>query len=81
MCDFTSKPIIVIIGIMNSRRNTARRLEEEVANAGAPPHDEQVPPLDENSNVDQALANTPPMMEAEMRAILDQMAQDMTTQA
>ena len=48
---------------------------------GAPPHDEQVPPLDENANVDQAPANPPTMMEAEMRAILDQMAQDMTTQA
>ena len=66
---------------MNTQRNSAQRLQEEVANAGAPPHDEQVPPLDENSNVDQALANTPPMMEAEMRSILSQMAQSMTTQA
>ena len=58
-----------------------RRLEEEVGNVGALPHGEQVPPLEENANVNQAPANPPPMMEAEMRDILDQMAQSMTTQA
>ena len=66
---------------MNIRRNVARRLEEEVANAKDPPHDEQVPLLEENSNVDQAPAIPPPMPEAEMRAILPQMNQSMTTQA
>ena len=66
---------------MNTQRNAARRLEEEVANVGVPPHDEQVPPLEENDNVDQALTNPPPMMEAEMRAIPAQMAQSMTTEA
>ena len=66
---------------MNTRRNATRRLEEEVANARAPPHDEQVPPFEENANVDQALANPPPMTKAEMRAFLAQMAQAMTTQA
>ena len=80
MCDFTSKPIIVIIGIMNSRRNTARRLEEEVANAGAPPYGHQVPALEENANVDQAPANPLPT-EAGMRGIVAQMAQAITTQA
>ena len=49
---------------MNTRTNAARRLEEEVANVGDPPHDEQVPPLEEISNVDQAPANPPPMTEA-----------------
>ena len=66
---------------MNTRRNATRRLKEEVANAGAPPHDEQVPLLEENANVDQAPTNPPPMMEAEMRAIIDQMDQAITTQA
>ena len=66
---------------MSTQRNAARRLEEEFSNAGAPPHDEQVPPLEENDNVDQALTNPPPMMEAEMRAILAQMSQSMTTEA
>ena len=60
---------------MNTQRNAARRLEEEVANAGAPPCGDQVPPLEENANVDQAPANPLPMMEAEMRGIVAQMAQ------
>ena len=66
---------------MNTRRNAAQRLEEEVANAGAPPPDYQAPPLEDNANVDQASVNPPPMTEAEMRSILAQMAQAMTTQA
>ena len=37
----------MLIGSMNARRNVARRLEEKVANVGDPPHDEQVPPLEE----------------------------------
>ena len=81
MCAFTSKPIVVIIGFINTRRNTARRLEEEVANAGAPPCGDQVPPLEENTNVDQALANPLPMTEAEMRGIVAQISQAITTQA
>ena len=80
-CAFVSNPIVVLIRSMNTRRNVAQRVEEEITNAGAPPHGEQVPPLEENANVDQALANTPPMTEVDMRAILDQMVQDMTTQA
>ena len=73
--------MVVIIGSMNTQRNVARRLEEKVANVGDPPHDEQVPPLEENANVDQAPANPPPMTEEEMRGVLAQMAQAMTTQA
>ena len=74
MCAFTSKPIVLIIGIINTRRNMARKLEEEVANAGAPPCGDQVPPLEENANVDQAPANPLPT-EAGMRGIVAQMAQ------
>ena len=66
---------------MNTRTNAAQKHEEKVANAGAPPHGEQVPPLDEVANVEQAPANPPSMTEAEMRDILAQMAQSMTTQA
>ena len=62
-CDFASNPIIVLIGSMNTRRNTARRLEEEVPNAGAPPHDEKVPSLENNTYLDQAPANPPSMTE------------------
>ena len=70
MVCLASNSIVVFIGNMNTRRNVARRIGEEVANAGAPPHDEKVPPLEENANVDQAPANPPPMTEAEMRAII-----------
>ncbi|TMW98229.1 hypothetical protein EJD97_004331 [Solanum chilense] len=66
---------------MTTRINAARRHEEEVSNVGAPSHDEKVPPLDENANVDKAPANPTPMTEADMRSILAQMAQVMTTQA
>ena len=48
---------------------------------GAPPCGDQVPPLEENTNVVQALANPLPMTEAEMRGIVSQMAQAITTQA
>ena len=73
--------MVVIIGSMNTQRNVVQRLEEEVANAGAPPHNEEVPPYEEDANVEQAPANPPPMTKAEMRSILAQMDQSMTTQA
>ena len=78
---FASNAIFVLIGSMNPRKNVSRRLEEEVADAGAAPHNEKVPPLEEKTYVDQASANPEPMMEAEMSPILDQRAQSMTTQA
>ena len=48
---------------------------------GAPPCGDQVPPLKENANVDQAPANPLPMTEAEMRGIVAQMSQAIITQA
>ena len=48
---------------------------------GLPPHDEKVFPLEENANVDHALSKPLPMNETDIRAILAQMAQAMTTQA
>ena len=48
---------------MNSQRNAAFRLEEEIGKGGAPPHGKQVPPLEEDANVDQALVNLPLMMD------------------
>ena len=66
---------------MNTRRNAARRLEEEVSNAEAPPHGDQVPPLEEDANVEQAPANPPPMMETEMRDIISQIDQAINTQS
>ena len=54
---------IVLIGSMNTRRNASRRLEDEIDNAGDPPHGEKLPPLEENSNVEPAQVNTPSLTE------------------
>ena len=79
-CGFASNPIVVLIGNMKTRRNAARRLEEEVANARTPPHDERVPPYKENINVEQEPDKPTRLTEAKMRAIHAQMSQAMTTQ-
>ena len=79
MCAFASYHIVVLIGSMNTKRNVARRLEEDVSNVGAPPHDEQVPLLEENANVEQAPTNPPPITDVEMRDILAKMAKAMAT--
>ncbi|TMW99834.1 hypothetical protein EJD97_001873 [Solanum chilense] len=65
---------------MNTRRNEARRLDEEIANAGAPPRGNQVPPLEEDVNDDQASVNPPPLTDGDIRAALLHMAQAITTQ-
>ena len=44
---------------MNTRRNTERRLKEEIANVGVPPRGDQVPSLEEEVNYDQATVNPP----------------------
>ena len=66
---------------MNTRRNVTRRLEEEIANAGAPPRGDQVPPLKEDANVDQALVNPPPLTDGDIRASLIQLAESSIVQA
>ena len=57
------------------------RLEEEIANAGVPSHSDQVPPLEEEVNDDQAPINLSPLTDENIRAALLQMSQDITTQA
>ena len=42
---------------MNNRRNAARRLEEEITNAEAPPRGDQFPRLKDEDNVEQAPVN------------------------
>ena len=64
---------------MNTRRNEARRLEEEVANVGAPSRGEQVPPLEEDSNVEQKSVNPLPLTDENIRTVVLQMAQYITT--
>ena len=57
---------------MNTQRNVARRLEEEIANTGAPPHGYQFPPLEEDANMEQAPVNTPPLMDGDISVFLIQ---------
>ena len=64
----------------NTQWYTTRRHEKKIANARAPSHVDQFPPLEEVVVDDQAPANPPPMTEAQMKAILTQMDQSITTQ-
>ena len=66
---------------MDTRRNVARILVEEISNAGAPPRGEKVPLLEEDANVDQAPVNPPPLTDGDIRASLIQLAQAATVQA
>ena len=66
---------------MNTQRNMARRLEEEISNVGVPPCGDQVPPLEKYVNDDQAPVNPLPLTDENIRAALFQMAQAITTQA
>ena len=60
---------------MNTRSNAAQRLEEEFANGGAPPHGDQVPPLEKDANIEQAPFNPPPLTDGDIRAYLIQLDQ------
>ena len=64
---------------MNARRNAKWRLEEEIANAGAPPCGDQVPPLDEDMN-DNKNPVDPPLTDCAIRFAIFQKAQAITTQ-
>ena len=75
-----SNPFIVIIGNEYSKTD-ARRLDEEIANARAPPRGNQVPPLEEVPNDDQAPVNPPPLTDGDIRVAFLQMDQAITTQA
>ena len=55
-----------------------RRLEEEIANAGATPCGEQVPPLEEDANFDQAPVNRPPLEDGDIRDAIIQLDQATT---
>ena len=79
--DFSSNPIVVIIGKMNTRRNATQRLEEEIANVGSPLRGYRVPPLEEDANVEQVMVNPPPLRDGDIRSVLIQLSQHITTQA
>ena len=55
---------------MNTRRNDARRHEEEIANEGDPPRGEHVPPLEEDANMEEAPVHPPPLTDGDIRAAL-----------
>ena len=66
---------------MNNQRTVAWRFDEEIANAGVLPRENQVLPLHEVSNDDQASLNTQSLMNGDIREAFLQMAQAITTQA
>ena len=66
---------------MDILRNATQRLDENISNAGNPPRGNQVPPLKEDVNNDQAPVNPSRFMDGYIRASLFQMAQAITIQA
>ena len=58
-----------------------RRLEDEIANAGAPPHGDQVSPLEEDSYIENAPANPHSLIDENIRTAFLKMSQSITTQA
>ena len=47
---------------MNTQINAAQRLGDEISNVGFPARNDQVPPLEEDVNDDQASVNPPSTM-------------------
>ena len=66
---------------MNTWRNVAWRLEEEIFNAVAHLRGEQVTPLEEDAYVDKALTNPPPLTNGDVMSSLIQLAHVSTVQA
>ena len=66
---------------MNTWKNAARRLQEEIANAGAPSRGDQVPLLEADGNDDQAPVNPPPLIDNDISAAFLHMDKSTTTHA
>ena len=66
---------------MKTQRNEAEKLEEEISNAGAYPHGDQVPLIEEGMNDDQDPVNPPPLTDGDIRSSLFQLAPAVTAQA
>ena len=66
---------------MTTRRAAARRVEEEIANAGVPPLDNQVSPQEQAPLGDQALVNPPFMTEGDIWTTFINFLNPMNTQA
>ena len=65
---------------MNTQRNAAHRLEEDIANAGVPPRSDQVPLLEKDMNDEHTLVNPLPLMDGDIRVAFLHMAEAITTQ-
>jgi len=65
---------------MNTKKNAARRLEEVIAHAGAPPSGKVVHPLKEDDNMEKAPSNPLPLTDEDIRAALIQLDQATTVQ-
>ena len=65
---------------MNTRNNVARRLDKEISNAGVPPQGNQVHPIEEDANDNQAPVNPPPFKNGNIRVVFIQISQAITTQ-
>ena len=66
---------------MNTQTTAARELNEEISNAEVPPRGNQVPPLEEVTNDDQAPVNPSLLIDGYIRAAFLQMSQDIITEA
>ena len=67
---------------MSTRRAAARRVEEDLSNAGVPPQGNQDPPQDNQApQGSQALVIPPTMTDGEIRSSLVTLDKTMTTQA
>ena len=64
---------------MNTRRNAARRLEEDISNAGVPPHGVYVLPLEEDVNDEQAPVNPHPLTDENIRADYSNLSKKLLT--
>ena len=67
--------------MMTTRRSSIRRVEEEIANAGVPPLDNQVSPQEQAPLGDQVLANPLNITDGDIRTTFIILAQSITTQA
>ncbi|XP_015068718.1 uncharacterized protein LOC107013284 [Solanum pennellii] len=65
---------------MNTRSKAVRRVGEEIVNAGDTPQGNRVPPQVQTLANEQLLGNPPAMTDGEVRAVLFQMVQAITTQ-
>ena len=66
---------------MSTRRTATQRLDEEIANVGAPPRDNKVPPHKGVANDDQALVNPPHFIDGDIRATFIKIYQAINTKS